>query len=88
MTPDINTIVESLLTDLVRFQDRVYKNEPLKLKTKRRYVCGFREVLKNLELMKMKCVIVPPNLDKIQSPGNSDQYTLTSLVVLLPLKLN
>lgn len=38
-------------------------------KAKRRYVCGLREVLKHLQLKKIKCVIVPPNLDKIKSEG-------------------
>ena len=52
VTPEIDSVVELLLTDLVRFQDRVYKNEPLKLKTKRRYVCGLREsnVLYSLQI--------------------------------------
>ncbi len=71
-----------MLEDLVRFQDRVYKNEPLKLKTKRRYVCGLREVLKHLELKKMKCAIIPPNLDKIQSPGYND-YNI-DVEIMLP----
>lgn len=40
-------------------------------KAKRRYVCGLKEVLKHLKLKKIKCVILPPNLDKIQSEGTS-----------------
>ena len=32
-------------------------------------MCGLKEVLKNLKLKKLKCVIIPPNLDKIQSEG-------------------
>ena len=69
MTDKINLLVESLLTDLSRFQERLYKNEPLKFKSKRRYVCGLREVKKHLVLKHIKCVIVPPNMQRIQSPG-------------------
>ena len=64
--------MESLLNDLSRFQERIYKNEPLKFKSKRRYVCGLREVKKHVLLKHLKCVIVPPNLQRIQSPGNSN----------------
>ena len=71
MTDKINSLVESLLTDLSRFQERLYKNEPLKFKSKRRYVCGLREVKKHLVLKHIKCVIIPPNMQRIQSPGKS-----------------
>ena len=66
---EINDCTTQLLTDLVRFQDRQYQKDPIKAKAKRRYVCGLREVTKHLKLRKLKCVIVPPNLDKIQSTG-------------------
>ena len=69
VTDEINGAAETLLLDLVRFQDRVYHRDPNKAKSKRRYVCGLREVHKHLEVGKLKCVIVPPNLDHIQSTG-------------------
>ena len=86
VTEDINTCTSDLLTDLVRFQDRVYKNEPQKLKTKRRYVCGLREVEKSLsvKLRKVECVIVTPNMDRIQSPGStpSPAAAITKCVIV------
>ena len=69
MKEEINACVEHLLTDLVRFQDRMYLKDPIKAKAKRRYVCGLREVLKHLKLKKLRCIILPPNLDRIQSEG-------------------
>ena len=69
VSDDLNRAVEALLEDLVRFQDRVYHNEPQKYKAKRRYVCGLKEVNKHLQLKRLKCVIIPPNLDRIQSTG-------------------
>ena len=69
VTEEINSVVELLLQDLVRFQDRQHLRDPIRTKSKRRYVCGLREVYKHLELGKLKCVIIPPNLDHIQSTG-------------------
>ena len=68
-TEDINTCVQQLLSELVRFQDRQYLKDPIKAKARRRYVCGIKEVTKHLKLRKLKCVIIPPNLDRIQSTG-------------------
>lgn len=65
----INSAAQELLGELLRFQDRQFHRDPVKAKAKRRYVCGLREVKKHLELRKLKCVIVAPNLDRIQSPG-------------------
>lgn len=78
---DLNACVELLLSELVRFQDRQFLINPTKAKAKRRYVCGLREVTKHLKLKRLKCIIVPPNLDKIQSTGT---YT-TWLVPLTEL---
>ena len=69
VTDEINSVVELLLQDLVRFQDRQHLRDPVRAKSKRRYVCGLRKVCKHLGLGKSKCVIIPPNLDHIQSTG-------------------
>ena len=66
---EINSAVELLLQDLVRFQDRQYHRDPVRAKSKRRYVCGLREVHKHLTLDKLKCVIFPLNFHHIQSTG-------------------
>lgn len=39
---------------------------------KRRYVMGIREVTKHLKLQKLKCVILAPNCEKIESNGGLD----------------
>ena len=44
-----------------------------KAKAKRRYVMGIREVTKHLKLQKIKCVILAPNCEKIQSKGGLDE---------------
>jgi selenocysteine insertion sequence-binding protein 2 len=42
---------------------------PKKAKTKRRFVMGIREVTKHLKLQRIKCIILAPNCEKIQSKG-------------------
>ncbi|KAK7095902.1 uncharacterized protein [Littorina saxatilis] len=70
---DIDTCCTSLLHELVRFQDRMYHKDPTKAKGKRRVVLGLREVTKHLKLKKIKCVVISPNLEKIQSKGGLDE---------------
>lgn len=36
---------------------------------KRRFVLGLREVTKHLKSRKIKCVIISPNLERVQSRG-------------------
>ena len=69
VSEEMDSCVETLLSELVRFQDRQFLRDPTKAKAKRRYVCGLREVMKHLSLRRLKCVILPPNLDRIQSTG-------------------
>jgi ribosomal protein L7Ae-like RNA K-turn-binding protein len=69
---DIDAICMSLLQEIVRFQDRLYHKNPMKAKMKRRYVMGIREVTKHLKLNKLKCIILAPNCEKIQSKGGLD----------------
>lgn len=69
---DIDASCTQFLQDLVRFQDRVYHKDPIKAKAKRRLVLGLREVTKHLKLRKIKCVIISPNLERIQSKGGLD----------------
>lgn len=71
LSKEVDACVTELLKELVRFQDRTYQKDPVKAKTKRRLVLGLREVLKHLRLRKLKCVIISPNCEKIQSKGKA-----------------
>ncbi|XP_034265924.1 selenocysteine insertion sequence-binding protein 2 isoform X1 [Pantherophis guttatus] len=73
LSKEVDSCVTDLLKELVRFQDRLYQKDPVKAKTKRRIVLGLREVLKHLKLKKLKCVIISPNCEKIQSKGGLDE---------------
>ncbi|XP_039256732.2 selenocysteine insertion sequence-binding protein 2-like [Styela clava] len=61
-----------ILQKLVQFQERMYRKDPVKAKSKRRFVLGIREVTKHLKLKKLRCVLISPNLEKIQSKGGLD----------------
>lgn len=41
----------------------------MRAKARRRLVMGLREVTKHMKLNKIKCVIISPNCEKIQSKG-------------------
>ncbi|XP_054583054.1 selenocysteine insertion sequence-binding protein 2 isoform X8 [Eptesicus fuscus] len=79
LSKEVDACVTELLKELVRFQDRMYQKDPVKAKTKRRLVLGLREVLKHLKLRKLKCVIISPNCEKIQSKGGLDD-TLHTII--------
>ncbi len=70
---EVDEVCSLLLHEIVRFQDRMYHKNPIKAKARRRYVMGIREVTKHLKLKKLKCVILAPNCEKIQSKGGLDE---------------
>lgn len=69
LSREVDACVTDLLKELVRFQDRMYQKDPVKARAKRRLVLGLREVLKHLKLRRLKCVIISPNCERIQSKG-------------------
>ncbi|XP_035274957.1 selenocysteine insertion sequence-binding protein 2-like [Anguilla anguilla] len=73
LNKEIDESVTLLLQELVRFQERIYQKDPSKAKSKRRLVMGLREVTKHMKLLKIKCVIISPNCEKIQSKGGLDE---------------
>ncbi|XP_048825245.1 selenocysteine insertion sequence-binding protein 2-like [Brienomyrus brachyistius] len=73
LNKEIDESATLLLQELVRFQERVYQRDPGKAKAKRRLVMGLREVTKHMKLLKIKCVIISPNCEKIQSKGGLDE---------------
>lgn len=77
LSKDVDECVTALLKELVRFQDRLYQKDPMKARMKRRIVMGLREVLKHLKLRKVKCVIISPNCERIQSKGGLDEALYT-----------
>lgn len=69
LSKEIDECVTLLLQELVSFQEQIYQKDPMRAKAKRRLVMGLREVTKHMKLNKIKCVIISPNCEKIQSKG-------------------
>ncbi|XP_043246975.1 selenocysteine insertion sequence-binding protein 2-like isoform X2 [Amphibalanus amphitrite] len=73
LSPEIDESARLLLQDLTRFQDRLYNRDPIKARARRRLVFGLREVSKHLAVKKLACVILAPNIEKIETAGGLDQ---------------
>lgn len=71
LSKEIDECVTLLLQELVSFQERIYQKDPTRAKARRRLVMGLREVTKHMKLNKIKCVIISPNCEKIQSKGTN-----------------
>ena len=63
ITTPLNQAVRALFSELRRLQERLYKTDPIKAKSKNRFTFGLREVVKNVELGKCKAVVVAPNIE-------------------------
>ncbi|XP_067012843.2 uncharacterized protein Sbp2 [Anabrus simplex] len=72
VTVELNTAVEALLRDIVKFHDAQYHRNPVKANARRRHVTGLKEVKKQLGLKKLKLVIIVPDLEKVQTKGGLD----------------
>lgn len=63
----IDCAVTELVVDIVQFQDRAHLRDPEKARMRKRYTCGLREVRQYVPLNKIKCLIVAPDLQMVQS---------------------
>ncbi|XP_063694913.1 MATH and LRR domain-containing protein PFE0570w-like [Bolinopsis microptera] len=66
VTTELNSSLSAFLSQLREYNDKAYRTGS---SHKRRYCCGLREARKYLKLNKVKCIIIPPNIDKIVSKG-------------------
>merc|ERR1719259_384345 len=70
---ELNTLVKTLMLELIRFQDKIYHKEKEAavnmFKAKRRFFNGLREVLKYVKLKWLKLLIVVADVESIKSSG-------------------
>uniref|UniRef100_A0A2P2I2M2 Serine/arginine repetitive matrix protein 2-like n=1 Tax=Hirondellea gigas TaxID=1518452 RepID=A0A2P2I2M2_9CRUS len=62
VTRALDIHMKSFLEDLVRFQQRQFMLEPIKAKSKRRYMCGIKETEKRLH--KVKLLLIAPDIER------------------------
>ena len=68
----LDELCVQLLLTLKRFQDRKkqqFQANPERARRKRRFIHGIREVTKHLRLKRLKCVLIAPDCQSIQSQG-------------------
>lgn len=71
--PDIRVHAEKLLGDLFRFQDRAYDKNQIKARAHRRYIVGFKEVERSMEINKVKLLIIATDLEPNPGTGGLDE---------------
>ena len=79
LSPDLDNTVAALMSDLIRFQDKVHVKDPDKARAKRRYIVGLRECAKFLKVKKLSCIIFAPNIEKVEAEGGLDD-TVSRLI--------
>jgi selenocysteine insertion sequence-binding protein 2 len=72
LTPELDALAMVLMGDLVRFQDKQHAKDPVKAKARRRYVVGLRETGKFLGVHKVSCLLLAPDLEKVEATGGLD----------------
>ena len=72
LSPDLDTLIGSLMADLTRFQDNQHAKDPVKAKARRRYAVGLREALKFVKVHKVTCLLLAPDLEAVEARGGLD----------------
>jgi len=72
LSSELDTTISLLMADLVRFQDKQHAKDPVKAKAKRRFVVGLREVAKFLKVKKVCCIILAPDIERVETEGGLD----------------
>lgn len=72
ITDELNAATTSMLVRLKGFQDRLYHQDKIKAKMRRRLLYGLREVAKSVDAKTSKAVVIAPNIEQIESEGGLD----------------
>jgi selenocysteine insertion sequence-binding protein 2 len=75
-TKELHGHVIALMTELHRFQDRLYHSDPVKYKTRKKYVHGLKDVGSYLELNKVNLIIFAPDIESNDVKGRYPQHRL------------
>ncbi|KAL1461976.1 hypothetical protein WDU94_013834 [Cyamophila willieti] len=71
--PRLRKVSTDLIKQIVLFQERLFKSDPLKGQTKRRYLVGVKEVMKSLPIRnKVKMLFIAPDLECVPLSGGMD----------------
>jgi selenocysteine insertion sequence-binding protein 2 len=79
LSPELDCVVVELFQKLTKFQTKLKQTQPLKYKSKKRYVVGLREVERAIKSNRLRAIFISPNIDKIISPGGLDETIIEIL---------
>lgn len=65
ITPELNDATTALLKQLLEWQERTRRLDPVNFKRKRRLISGMREVEKSVKMNKAKLLIIAPNIGPV-----------------------
>lgn len=71
--PQLASRAEDVLRDLFRFQERAYEKNQIKARAHRRYVVGFKEVARSLDLNKIKLLFIATDMEPNEGEGGIDE---------------
>ncbi|XP_307904.6 selenocysteine insertion sequence-binding protein 2 [Anopheles gambiae] len=63
ISDELRELAEDVVVKLFSFQSKAYAKNPIKAVANKRFVVGFNEVLKLLELRKVRLVLIAPDLE-------------------------
>ncbi|XP_049287240.1 selenocysteine insertion sequence-binding protein 2 [Anopheles funestus] len=63
ISDELRDLAEDVVVKLFNFQTKAYAKNPIKAVANKRFVVGFNEVLKLLELRKVRLVLIAPDLE-------------------------
>lgn len=72
ITPELNVATTALLKQLLEWQERTRRLDPVNFKRKRRLVSGMREVEKSVKMSKAKLLIVAPNIGPVPTTTTTE----------------
>lgn len=74
-SPKLRQCSIQFLKQLVAFQERTYKSDPLKGQNKKRYIVGMKEIKKCLPIKsKVKLVFIAPDLECVPVSGEIELF--------------
>lgn len=79
ITEELCKLTEQLLKDLFRFQSRAYEKNQIKATAHRRYVVGFKETNRQLQIRKVKLLLISPDLEPNEGQGRNNSFLIKTV---------
>lgn len=76
-SPALRKVSIDLIKQIVSFQERLFKSDPIKARTHRRYIVGINEIKKNLPVKnKVKMLFIASDLECVPVAGESHIFMI------------